>query len=90
MHYHDDDRLHGSLEAKDAPNRRVVEHRPDVNAKVASMARLGGLQHRYGWRQAAYSREEHFQTGSNIASLRKSTVDGSGAGEMVPATFRRP
>ena len=52
VNYHHEDRLHDSL-AKDAPNRRVVEHRPDVNAKVASMARLGGLQHRYGWRQAA-------------------------------------
>ena len=50
--YQHDDRLHDSL-TKDAPNRRVVEQRPDVNAKVVSMARLGGLQRRYGWRQAA-------------------------------------
>jgi transposase InsO family protein len=52
VRYHHDDRLHDSL-AKDAPNRRVVEPRPDVNANVVSMARLGGLQHRYGWGQAA-------------------------------------
>jgi len=52
VRYHHDDRLHDSL-AKDAPNRRVVEQRPDVNANVVSMARLGGLQHRYGWGQAA-------------------------------------
>ena len=52
--YHHEDRLHDSL-AKDAPNRRVVEQRTGVNAKVVSMARLGGLQHRYGWRQAAQS-----------------------------------
>jgi transposase InsO family protein len=52
VRYHHDDRLHESL-AKDAPNRRVVEQRPDVNAKVVSMARVGGLHHRYTWDQAA-------------------------------------
>jgi hypothetical protein len=31
----------------------VVEQRPGVNAKVESMARLGGVRHRYGWRPAA-------------------------------------
>jgi hypothetical protein len=50
--YHYDDRLHDSL-AKDAPNGRVMEQRPDANAKVLSLARLGGLQHRYSWDQAA-------------------------------------
>ena len=50
--YHHDDRLHDSL-AKDAPNRRVVEQQPSVNAKVLSTARLGGLHHRYTWDQAA-------------------------------------
>jgi putative transposase len=52
VRYHHEDRLHDSL-AKDAPNRRVVEQRPGVNAKVLSTARLGGLQHRYTWDQAA-------------------------------------
>jgi len=50
--YHQEDRLHDSLE-KDAPNRRTVEPRPRANARVISMARLGGLHHRYGWNQAA-------------------------------------
>jgi putative transposase len=50
--YYHDDRLHDSL-AKDAPNRRVVEQRSGVNAKVLSTARLGGLHHRYTWDQAA-------------------------------------
>ena len=50
--YHHQDRLHGSLE-KNAPNRRPVERRPEGHAKVISMARLGGLHHRYGWAQAA-------------------------------------
>ena len=52
VRYHHDDRLHDSL-AKDAPNGRVVEQRPGENAKVLSMARLGGLHHRYTWGQAA-------------------------------------
>ena len=52
VRYHHDDRLHASLE-KDAPNGRVVEQRPGVNAKELSMARSGGLHHRYTWGQAA-------------------------------------
>jgi hypothetical protein len=52
VNYHHHDRLHDSL-AKDAPKRRVAEQRPGVNAKVVSMARLGGLHHRNGWREAA-------------------------------------
>jgi hypothetical protein len=50
--YFHEDRLHDSLE-KDAPNGRIVEQRPGVNAKVVSMARLGGLHHPYTWGQAA-------------------------------------
>jgi putative transposase len=52
VHYHEQDRLHDSLE-KDAPNRRAVERRPESNAKVISIPRLGGLHHRYAWRKAA-------------------------------------
>jgi hypothetical protein len=50
--YHHQDRIHDSL-AKDAPNRRPVERKPSPNAVVISNARLGGLHHRYAWRQAA-------------------------------------
>ena len=50
--YHQEDRLHDSLD-KDTPNHRKVEPRPGVNGEVISMARLGGLHHRYRWRQAA-------------------------------------
>jgi hypothetical protein len=46
------DRLHDSL-ARKTPNRRIVEQRPGVNAKVVSIARLGGLHHRYTWHRAA-------------------------------------
>jgi len=52
VRYFHEDRLHDSLE-KDTPNRRMVEQRPGVNAKVVSIARLGGLHHRYSWGQAA-------------------------------------
>ena len=51
VRYFHEDRLHDSLE-KDTPNRRIVEQRPGVNAKVVTIARLGGLHHRYTWDQA--------------------------------------
>ena len=41
------------LAQNDTPNRRAVEQRPGPSAPVTSMPRLGGLHHRYTWRQAA-------------------------------------
>ncbi len=38
---------------KDTPYRRPVEQKPLANATVISNARLGGLHHRYTWREAA-------------------------------------
>jgi hypothetical protein len=52
LNYHHKDRLHDSLQ-KDTPNRRAVKHRPATNSAVISMPRLGGLHHRYTWREAA-------------------------------------
>jgi len=52
VNYHHDDRIHDSLD-KDTPNRRPVEIRPSPTATVISSARLGGLHHRYSWREAA-------------------------------------
>ena len=52
VNYHHEDRLHDAL-AKDTPSRRKVEQRPGGNAELTSMARLGGLHHRYTWRHAA-------------------------------------
>jgi hypothetical protein len=49
---HHEDRIHDSLE-KDTPNRRTVEPKPAAKASVISMPRLGGLHHRYVWREAA-------------------------------------
>jgi hypothetical protein len=50
-HYHDD-RGHDSL-SKDTPNGRPIEPRPVAVANVTALSRLGGLHHRYTWRQAA-------------------------------------
>ena len=50
--YHQD-RVHDALE-KDTPNRRPVERKPSAYATVTSMARAGGLHHRYSWRDAAW------------------------------------
>jgi transposase InsO family protein len=50
--YYHQDRIHDSL-GKDTPNRRPVEPRPAADATVISLPRLGGLHHRYAWRQAA-------------------------------------
>jgi putative transposase len=52
VNYHHDDRIHDSL-AKDTPHRRPVESKPSPTATVISSARLGGLHHRYRWREAA-------------------------------------
>jgi putative transposase len=52
VNYHHEDRIHDSLD-KDTPNRRPVESKPGPAAAVISSARLGGLHHRYSWREAA-------------------------------------
>jgi len=52
VNYHHDDRIHDFLD-KDTPNRRPVDTRPSPSATVISSARLGGLHHRYSWREAA-------------------------------------
>ena len=51
VRYYHDDRLHDSLE-KDSPTPRQTEAKPSA-ATVISMPRVGGLHHRYGWREAA-------------------------------------
>jgi putative transposase len=50
--YYHQDRIHDSLE-KDTPTCRPVEHKPSEKAIVVSTPRLGGLHHRYSWREAA-------------------------------------
>jgi putative transposase len=51
VNYYQADRIHDSL-AKDTPNRRPVEPTPSATANLISHPRLGGLYHRYGWREA--------------------------------------
>jgi transposase InsO family protein len=50
--YYHQDRVHDSL-GKDMPESRPVERKPKANATVISLPRLGGLHHRYAWREAA-------------------------------------
>jgi hypothetical protein len=50
--YFHDNRIHDGL-GKDTPNRRPVQKKPRPEATVLSSARLGGLHHRYSWREAA-------------------------------------
>lgn len=52
VNYYHQDRIHDSLK-KDTPDRRPVDQKPDAAATVISIPRLGGLHHRYAWRQAA-------------------------------------
>ena len=50
--YYHTDRIHDSLQ-KDSPAMRPVSHKPDQSSPLASFPRVGGLHHRYDWRQAA-------------------------------------
>lgn len=50
-HYHED-RTHLGL-GKDTPKGRPVEKPPDAFGEVVAVRRLGGLTHRYAWKQAA-------------------------------------
>ena len=49
--YHNDDRVHTCL--RDWPTGRRTERRPSVDAKIVGWPRVGGLQHRYEWQEAA-------------------------------------
>ena len=50
--YYHEDRCHLGLN-KDTPNERAVTPRPSPTAKVVALPRVGGLHHRYEWREAA-------------------------------------
>ena len=50
--YYHEDRCHLGLN-KDTPSLRAVTHRPSPTAKVVALPRVGGLHHRYEWREAA-------------------------------------
>jgi len=50
--YYHRDRCHLALN-RNTPKRREIQKRPREPAKVISLSRLGGLQHRYQWKDAA-------------------------------------
>ena len=50
--YFQHDRTHLGL-GKDTPSQRPVTPRPSPSAKVVALPRVGGLHHRYEWREAA-------------------------------------
>jgi len=51
VRYYNTDRVHTAIQ--DAPEGRVAETRPSSGAKVVGFPRVGGLHHRYAWREAA-------------------------------------
>ena len=50
--HYNEDRTHIGV-GKDSPCGRPVEQRPGRKSNVVSFPRVGGLHHRYAWRQAA-------------------------------------
>jgi len=53
MRHYNTDRVHSST--GDSPEGRASEPRPDGPAAVAALGRVGGLHHRYTWREAAWA-----------------------------------
>jgi putative transposase len=51
VRYYNTDRVHTSLQ--DAPEGRAVELRPSPKSKIVGLPRVGGLHHRYVWKEAA-------------------------------------
>jgi hypothetical protein len=51
LDYYNAERIHTSI--GDAPVSRPVESRPAPGARVVGLPRIGGLHHRYTWREAA-------------------------------------
>jgi transposase InsO family protein len=49
--YYNSERVHTSI--SDAPIGRAVESQPSEHAKVIGFPRVGGLHHRYTWREAS-------------------------------------
>ena len=52
LRYYHEDRCHLGLN-KDTPNPSHITPRPSPTAKVVALPRVGGLHHRYEWRDAA-------------------------------------
>jgi transposase InsO family protein len=52
LDYYHEDRCHLSLK-KDPPEPRSVQRRVSPSARVIALPRVGGIHHRYEWRDAA-------------------------------------
>ena len=50
--YYEEDRCHLGLD-KDAPASRPMTPPPSSTARIVALPRVGGLHHRYEWREAA-------------------------------------
>jgi transposase InsO family protein len=50
--YYNEDRTHIGV-GKDSPSGRLAEQKPGLASNLVSLPRVGGLHHRYAWRQAA-------------------------------------
>jgi len=51
VRYYNADRVHTSIQ--DSPEGRATEPRPSSSARVVGLPRVGGLHHRYVWKEAA-------------------------------------
>ena len=51
VRYYNEDRVH--TRTRDAPQGRPVDRRPGKRAEAVALPRVGGLQHRYAWAEAA-------------------------------------
>ncbi len=51
VEYYNADRVHTQLQ--DSPMGRSTENRPSAEAQLVGLPRVGGLHHRYEWREAA-------------------------------------
>jgi len=51
VEYYNADRVHTQLQ--DSPVGRPTEHQPSPEARIVGLPRVGGLHHRYEWREAA-------------------------------------
>jgi len=51
VRYYNSDRVHTVI--RDSPQGRPIEARPLSSAKVVGLPRVGGLHHRYAWKEAA-------------------------------------
>jgi hypothetical protein len=50
--YYNIDRTHLAV-GKNSPSGRLAEQKPGLASNLVSLPRVGGLHHRYAWRQAA-------------------------------------